>query len=404
MISWKHRLLLAAGTLGLATWLGYRGECHVMDAAGSKPVTFQSVVRRVMAPKSRNEHIDRLNRIRHSAGRTYANRRETTEAWEIIRAFTIEDVKAGLAEIPRKPERQANEMLTEMLFYRWAQMDPEAAVREAVQPGSYGESYSAISSVATAWADRDPEGALRWAANSQSDMAKHMIGSAAGRALALRSPEDALAKAITEFPSALDDVIFVLARKSADTEEARRKQLSELTTLPEQRPRQLYVEQLFSNALRQGPEKAGVLVDELERAGVPAEEIGRFRAQLAVSSTPYSFRARMEHLAAPESKSIDQQLQSYYADWASNEPAQAAAWAEETGRTGFVEDAVKTQAKNLLRSVWQPGGGTSFGLGEKGIVTQYASWQKLDAPAAEAWLRTMPADIRNHLSRNHAAR
>ena len=404
MLSWKYRLLLAAGTLGLATWLGYQGECHVMDAAGSKPVTFQSVVRRVMAPKSRTEHIDRLNRIRHGAGRSYPNQRETTEAWEIIRALTIEDVKACLAEIPRKPERQANEMLIEMLFYRWAQMDPEAAAREAVQPGSYGESYSAISSVATAWSDRDPEGAMRWAANSKSDMAKSMIVSAAGKVLALRNPQEAVTRIATEFPSALRDVITALVRKAGGTEEARLKLLAELTALPEKRPRQIYLQQLFSNASWQGPEKAAALVDEFERAGVPAEEIGRFRQQLAVSAVHFNLRMRMEGLAAPESKTSEREQQSYYAEWASNEPAQAAAWAEETGRIGLVENAVKSQAKNLLRSVWQPGGGTSFGGWEKGIVTQYASWQKLDATAAEAWLQTMPADIRNHLSRDHATR
>ena len=83
MLAWKYRLLLAAGALGLATWLGYRAERHVMDAAGSRPMTIQSVVRRAMAPKSRTEPIDRLNRIRHSAGRSQPTPRECAECWEI---------------------------------------------------------------------------------------------------------------------------------------------------------------------------------------------------------------------------------------------------------------------------------------------------------------------------------
>ena len=70
MLGWKSKLVLVAATLGIASWVGYRAERRSMDAAGKPATTFRSVVRHVMAPKSRKESFDRLNLLRHAAGRS----------------------------------------------------------------------------------------------------------------------------------------------------------------------------------------------------------------------------------------------------------------------------------------------------------------------------------------------
>lgn len=403
MPSSKNTLLLAAGTLGLATWLSYRAESHVMDAAGSKPVTIQSVVRRVMAPRSRTEHIDRLNEIRHAAGRTSLTHREATECWQIIRGFTVEDVKAFLAEIPQTPLRPANDALIGMLFYRWAQIDPEAAAREAIQPAYQGVSGTPLISVATAWADRDPEAALHWAASTDSRAARYLVGHAAGKMLALQDPEGAVSKAATEFPEAMNGVISALVRDSRNSEEIRRQTLSQLTGLSDPKALDLYLNQLLWSGVQNDPESRRSLLDEIERSGVPSEKLVSFRTRLEDYTKSDDPRGTMEAMQQPGSEGSDSQQKSHYAFWAANHPDDAASWAVQAGRTDLIADTVKNKAAGLLHSSWQPEAANSSSPWVKGILTQYDSWRKLDAGAAEAWLQTMPADIRNHLSQDNAA-
>jgi len=403
MLSGKYRFLLAGGTLGLAIWLGYRGECRVMDAAGSKPVTFQSVVRRVLAPKSRTDQIDKLNRIRHGIGRTYPTQREAAEAWEIIRGMTVDDVKACLAEIPQTPPRPGNEMLTVMLFFRWGQIDPGAAAREASQP-PYDQSYSTTVAVATAWTTRDPEGALRWAATVPEGHAKYVVGNAAGRMLVSQNAENAVARASAEFPQVLTGVVVALAQKSGVTAEARRKLISELAELPDQEPLRVYLNRLAQSLWGEGAEKAASLLEEVEQSGIPADVVAPFRDQMKGHMRPKDSLGAIEWMQKPESNTTEQQQRSYYSSWSANEPDKAIAWASQAGRVDLISQTVKDHSRSLLRSNWQPGGGDFQNSYAKALVPQFDSWRKLDPTAADAWLQTMPADIRTHLSPDHATR
>jgi hypothetical protein len=403
MLAWKYRILLGAGTLGAAIWLGYSAERHVMDAAGNKPVTIQSVVRRVMAPKSRTEPIDRLNRIRHTAGRSHPTPRESAECWEIVRGFSVDDVKAALAEIPQTPSRAVNEMLIGMLFFRWGQIDPETAAREATQP-PYGENYSAIYSVATAWADRDPEAALRWGATVESQLAKNVIGNTAGKMLALRNPEDAV-KILENFPAARNGVIATLAQEASGTVEARRKLISQFAALPDPSRLKQFLQQLGWTLVYNDPEAAQSLIGEVEQAGLSPEDIAQVRSRVLSYQRRTAAEKTADWMQELDSKATPQEQQTHFSQWAVNDPEKAAAWASQKGRTDLVAEVVKKNSLGLLRSNWQPGvEESSNSPWVKGVLVQYETWRKLDATAAEAWLQTMPTDIRNHLSQDHATR
>jgi hypothetical protein len=403
MLAWKYRILLAAGTLGLAAWAGYSAERRVMDSAGNQPLTFQSVVRRVMAPRSRTERIGRLNELRHLAGRSQPTPRESAECWEIIRGFSVDDVKAALAEIPQTPAREVNGMLIGMLFFRWGQMDPETAAREATQ-APYAENYTAILSVATAWADRDPEAALHWAATVESRLAKNSIGNAAGKMLALRRPEDAL-KVFAEFPGARNGVIATLAREASGTEEARRKLISQLAALPDQTALRQYLQQLSWTLAYNDPKAAQALIGEVERSGISQEDIATVRSLVLSYVRRSAAEKTADWMQQLDAKATPHEQQSHFSQWAVSEPERAAAWASQEGRADLVAEVVKKGSLGLLRSNWQPGvDESSNSPWVKGILSQYETWRKLDASGAAAWLQTMPTDIRNHLSQDHATR
>lgn len=403
MLSWKYRILLAAGTLGLAAWFGYSAERHVMDAAGSKPVTIQSVVRRAMAPKSRTGPIDKLNQLRHIAGRTRPTPREIAEFWEIIRAFSIEDVKAYLAEIPPPPSHPVNHLLVEMLFYRWTQMDPEAAATEAMQ-SAYDQGSYAILSVVTAWTARDPEGALRWAAGPDG-RGMGFFADRAGRMLVAHNPEHALELAAKEFPWALDSVLDALARRAAgETAESGAKLISQVAALYGPAGLDDYLSQLVFIVAQKDPEKAGLLLDAAGKAGIPEKETQLLRARLAHQEKPWDFNEAMDAMFGAGSKISEQDQLSYYSNRSVNDTDKVVAWASQAGRSDLIAEGVKKQSIALLRSAWHPATGSSGGHYSKSVLTQYDAWRKMDAPAAEAWLQTMPMDIRTHLSTDPATR
>lgn len=81
--------------------------------------TLRSVVRRALTQNSRTEAMERLNAIRHTAGRLSLTSNEEAACWELVRGFSVEEVKAFLAGLPTNVKRPANDALTAMLFFRW---------------------------------------------------------------------------------------------------------------------------------------------------------------------------------------------------------------------------------------------------------------------------------------------
>ena len=294
-------------------------------------------------------------------------------------------------------------MLIGMLFFRWGQMDPETAAREATQP-PYDENYMAIASVATAWADQDPEAALRWAATVESRLVKNSIGNTAGKMLALRSPAEAV-KVLTDLPVARNGVIAALAGEASGTEEARRKLISQLAALPDPSMLQQYLRQLGWTLAYNDPEAARSLIGEVERSGIPEEDIARVRSTVLTYAGRTAAEKTADWMQQFDAKATPEEQQSHFSQWAVNEPEKAAAWASQKGRADLVAEVVKKNSLGLLRSDWQPGvRESSNSPWVKGVLTQYEAWRKLDATAAAAWLQTMPTDIRNHLSQDHATR
>ena len=392
MLGWKSKLALVAITLGVAAWTGYRSERRGMDAAGKPATTFRSVVRHVMAPKSRTEMIDRLNALRHTAGRSQPTPQEVKQCWEIIRGFTVEDVQAYLAEIPDGLKRPVNHVLISMLFYRWAQMDPEAAMNAATQP-PYAENRETLYMVAVPWMQRDVEGAMRWAKASNSDYAKSVIGNDVGRMMVMQDPETALARAKAEFPDAVNSVLLTLTDKLRGNKESRRKLFELLGSIEDPRMQRRCLNQLTWSYVEGDRDEAMAAVAELEESGLLAEQAENFRKEVSFYAMRDRPQERLEWMMRPESNAQAETQLNAYSNWAASNPAEAIEWAKKNDKIDFLGETVKRMTYAQIRAGWQPTD-DSRQHWEDTTHRQFNAWQAHQPEAAGVWLQTLPGDFR----------
>lgn len=392
MKTWKIKVLLVPVALGLSILWGYRSERHVMDSAGNRPVTLRSTVRHLLAPESRSVAIERLETLRHAGGRAGFRPRDSAECWSIIRSFNVEDVQAYLADLPSDPKSESIAQLTGMLFYRWAQMDGIAAGNAVLQP-PYNKDRSAVFPIATAFLGRDIDGAMRWAASSGSDDAKRIMGDLAGRLLAIQDPQHALDRAAAEYPSAIRSVIQSLFQRMGDTEESYRQFLS--LTLGKVSPDEWgrSINGMAYEWSRKPPEETQTLLAEFERAGVAADQLESFRKELIRGSINQSPEQSLDRMLLPESPTPPDQPLEAYVIWSYSHADEAAAWALKNDKSDFISDTVKKQSLLLLRNGWQPGMNDNS-TWVSGVRSQFKSWQQHQPDAADAWLQTMPGDLR----------
>jgi hypothetical protein len=396
MPGWKSKLVLVAATLGIASWVGYRAERRSMDAAGKPATTFRSVVRHVMAPKSRKESFDRLNRLRHAAGRSEPTPRELQQCWEIIRGFTVEDVQAYFAEIPDGLRRPVNGSLATMLFFRWAQMDPEAAMNAARQP-PYAEDRMAQVVVSGAWVERDMEGAMRWVKTNGSDFNKMVIGSGAGRMMAIQDPENALARATAESPSTLQGALLTLTEQLSSSKESRQKLFELLAGMEDSKLKRLSLNQLMWYYADGDRDAALAAVGELEESGLLPEQLETFRKDVLRTVMYDRPKEQLEWLTRPGANIEGMTQLDAYASWVSRQPNEAIEWATQNGKVDFISDIVKRQTYESVRGGWQPGDSLR-GQWENTLRVQIDTWKQHQPEAADAWLQSLPGDIRGHLT------
>ena len=367
-----------------------------MDAAGKPATTFRSVVRQVMAPKSRKDSFAKLHELRHRAGRSQPTPREMQQCWEIVRGFSAEDVQAFLAEIPDGLKRPVNYGLVNMLFFRWAQVDPEAAMTAARQP-PYEDGRETKLIVASAWIERDMEGALRWAKANDDDRLKSFIEGTAGQMMAKQDPENALARAKGESRDILRGVLSVLGEQMAGSKESRRKYFEMLASVDDPNIKRQSLNQLMWHYLDGDRGAALLAVEELDESGLLPEQLEGFRSEVLRTMMDDRPEDRLEVLMSPEMNATPEAQFNAYATWVWREPGEAAKWATEHGKVDFISETVKRQAYSQISSGWQPGD-PNRAEWSNGLRLQIDAWKKQQPEAADAWLQTLPSNVRDHFT------
>lgn len=386
MLTWKSKLLLIAATAGLAAWSGYRAERRTVDA-GARKSTVRTMVKRLTTPADQRAGLDRLDALRLAIGAGYPSRREVAEMWSIIRAFSADEVHAALEAFPEAGGSSGSQTLLNMLHYRWAQLEPEAAAQAALEAGDKVD-YSRFMAILSVWAERDPDAAVAWARQSGSTYAEyHFATRFQAKRWVAENPATALDRARAEFPMAVPNVCSELVAKLSSSPESRKQLYALLGDGTSGGPEHQVMQQFARNLAWPGSPTQEVILAEMAEAGFPAMLVDAYRN----SSMPVAFREPREQL---EDTAVTGQGRQYvYGRWALNEPDKALAWAEARGDAGLVAVAVAQQADQLLETAWSPGREEQSPWGAS-LQRQFAVWHRMDPQAADSWLAAMPGDVK----------
>lgn len=384
--SWKSKVLLIAATAGLAAWSGYREERRTVDA-GARKSTVRTMVKRLTTPADQRAGLDRLEALRLAIGPGYPSRREVAEMWSIIRAFPAAEVHAALEAFPEAGGSQGSQTLLNMLHYRWAQLEPEAAAQAALQAGDKVD-YSRFMAILSVWAERDPDAAVNWARQSGSTYAEyHFATRFQAKRWVAENPATALDRARAEFPMAVSNVCSELVAKLSGSPESRKQLYALLGDATSGGPEHHAMQEFARKLAWPGSPTQEMILAEMAEAGFPEMLVDAYRS----SSRPVAFREPREQLEDPAV--TEQGRQHLYGRWALNEPDKALAWAEARGDAGLVAAAAARQADDLLATAWSPGREERSPWGTS-LQKQFTVWHRMDPQAADTWLAAMPGDVK----------
>ncbi|MCW1884626.1 hypothetical protein OKA04_07765 [Luteolibacter flavescens] len=392
----RRSLVILSGIacVAVAGWSGYRAERWAMSAAGAPQRSVGMMVKRLVTPAAKLAGVDRLEELRQSVGRQYPTSAEISGLWSVVRGFSLEEVKSALDSLPEpgSPGQLVNEVIADMLHYRWAQLDPQAAAVAAVNAASaHSERRFLPYAVLAAWAQSDPDAAIRWARESGDPYAKNAAMNLAAMQWVAADPATALSRARSGYPEAARGVTRSLIDKLSTTPESRQQLFTILT--PEDLG-DLEPEVLSRLALELGriePGRMEELVAELSQAGWTEERIQKVRE--GSQRYGYSYEEPETDIANTGSGKTDGARRLKYPSWVLDHPQQALEWAESRGDAEIVSSTVESLSGRLLQSSWSPGQDQQRQW-VTSIRKQYTVWERMDGEAARTWLEDMPADMK----------
>ncbi|WP_367873943.1 hypothetical protein [Luteolibacter sp. Populi] len=189
-------LLLVTACTG---WLGYRAgigpdQAEAMWAARDRPAATRQGLSKGGDRASARKSATALLQDFKARDPGCNNPLVQLEGWESVRAFTAEQCLEGLKVTGEEMDPTSRTPWAGMLYFRWAELDPDAAMERALRLPE-GHNHDFAQSVLSAWFKNDPEAAYRWC-KSEPKRAERLSGSNMMGAMLLSEPsQSAMAKA-----------------------------------------------------------------------------------------------------------------------------------------------------------------------------------------------------------------
>jgi len=267
-------------------------------------------------------------------------------------AAEIEEIAADFESMPFERRREFN-----LLLYRWAQLDGESAVAhvQSMEGGGRGRGWN-MGSVMSGWASQDPDAAIAWAsANSEGTDNPYMTG-----------------------------VIHGVARTDLD-------RATELALeMPFGRNRGRAVDALLDASLQDGTDHAVAWVQDLPDGDLKYGIMGRLADRVeAVEFNDFAG----ELMKLPDAE-LATAAEPFLRQWARDDPAAAAGWAEQLPTVEMQIDAMSGVVRSWARSdssaagEWLAQFQPSLDM-DKVILTYIDRINRRDPQAAAQWATTL---------------
>lgn len=386
MPAWQSRLLLGLGMLGcgIGGYFAGTGESGPSHAS----VLGAKTAERGAAAQAYQREAEVKAALLLAKERWWRTPRLEQSLWQRVSGFDAGQVRSALSDLRGNEDRPAVEF-REMLFFRWGQIDPLAAMEAAgtedgIDPGKPPpESCGNTCTVLSTWLKDDPQVAMDFVASRPALLkCRGPVGYVVEILLADGAAE-ALTKAAALSPEILKELVEVTARNAFDDPEVRREYLATLESSGNPQAKEAGWKYLFGNLCsRDGPEKVKAEIEGLNLEAAEAEQLWSavFNQWIEERST-----AVLEWLAERDGLGRDVRQAEALEKWFRWNPGRAMEWLDSHQDTAALCGGVAgLMAKRLAD------GDPTAGWGKR--RAEYFEhflqhWHHADAPAAEQWVK-----------------
>lgn len=392
-------LLPIFAAAGVAAFIGYRNG-FAASGVRTIPETPRSAAdRRERSIPNRTDRKESLRLLLKSP----LNSRTRGELWSIVRGYSIGEIREALQEISTVPDSETIRWQKAMLYQRWGQVDPVAAIESATTLPEEGVRQTMKMSALTAWMKQDPDAAYRWAEKS-AEFKRQEPSRMMANLLSGLTPAMALEKAKSYGAEVHKATLLKLA--------------GDLSTTPEDRAE---------------------FLAELARSGSSDEEkavsLGTF-AETWGRGDPLAALGAMDELALDDGRK-QQARDRITKDWAEKDPSAALAWlvAKENAQPlksqvdAYIRWAAREQESALnqlnqleqqspplregvmnslvgssIRGGWTPWGESNQAknAGMTKLKSHYTHWSGLAPEQAAAWLANQEPALQKKITNTEA--
>ena len=387
------RYLLIAVCAGLSSWAAFRaGKGHGAVSAmfAAKPSAGTKASQREARERSTVRKVE-VSEIRRFMGRNLedATTEELLEAWELIRSFSKSQVKEGLEITGRAWDGANPNLLALMLYTRWSELDPEAAVKSAQGLPEEGAARTFGGVALWNWVKSDPEAAYLWSKKNE-EFAKNCNHDTMISAMLVTEPVgSALEKAKLLGDEVLRMTMSHFAGAAAGDEEKRAIFIAEAAKLPGEY-KDMAVFQMHSDWALDDPEKA---LSSVEGA-FDNEDLKKRAAETIVST--WAKRDPQQALAwlgaNPPPNLIEQQA-SIWKRWVTEIPDSAQLWLSQQGDSPALAETIVRQIQSRQLNQTLGIGGKAARREKEALRQTYRLWAMAKPEQAKEWLKNADPQV-----------
>lgn len=331
-------------------------------------------------------------------------------AWAAIRDLPVEEIRKVLLPLV-KDSNSSLDKFHGMMLFRWAQLDPRAAM-------DYAENFPGLldfnpnrATVFTAWWKRDSAGAYQWALSDPAAKQERLLWIVA--VLKKEAGEIALQRAKEQGPDALEAMAADLVLSSSDQAALDRllasadsaeikSALRDAILAKDLKISQPAEAEADDDPFAESPDRsqAGSLQDalaKLDAANLPPEDADRILGQKLPEWSRTRGREVMTWLVSREGLSGNDRQRDCLNQWFCGHPDEAAEWLLSQGNEDKLYEGVASTARRV-KAAFEIGAARGFGGGgdyENALAAVLTKWATFDPAAVERWKQGgQSADLR----------